>query len=375
MNLCPWLGLMAMALVVLSSAPARAQGMATPDRIEAHAWWPRKGTPPRAEYLGPAACARCHSTQTATQAQTSMARTATRAEDSRVLRARENLHVRLSGYDYRIQTRGGRSTYSVSREGRSLSVPLGFAFGAGKVGQTYLYEHEQRFYESRVSYFDALGALDYTPARALAAPKDLEEAAGRQVDDAEARRCFGCHTAASTTEGAFDVARSMPGVTCEACHGPGARHVAAAAQGRLEEARLAISNPRPFDPAASVDFCGACHSTWWDVTLAGEKGIAALRSQPFRLQGSRCWGEGDHRITCTACHDPHQPLVKDGPAYDVRCASCHVAGPAKAGRTASPRTCSVGTRDCASCHMPKYAVPGMHFEFTDHQIRVVREKP
>jgi hypothetical protein len=31
-------------------------------------------------------------------------------------------------------------------------------------------------------------------------------------------------------------------------------------------------------------------------------------------------------------------------------------------------------RNCVSCHMPKYAVPEMHFRFTDHLIRVVREK-
>ena len=38
------------------------------------------------------------------------------------------------------------------------------------------------------------------------------------------------------------------------------------------------------------------------MTLAGEKGVKALQSQPFRLQSSRCWGEGDRRITCVACH-------------------------------------------------------------------------
>ena len=85
-----------------------------------------------------------------------------------------------------------------------------------------------------------------------------------------------------------------------------------------------MATPRRLDPAASVDFCGACHSTWWDVTLAREKGIAVLRSQPFRLQSSRCWGEGDARLTCVACHDPHRPLVRDSRAYDGRCPSCHV---------------------------------------------------
>src|SRR2546425_11934804 len=34
--------------------------------------------------------------------------------------------------------------------------------------------------------------LDFTPSHALAAPRDVEEAMARVVDEAEARRCFAC---------------------------------------------------------------------------------------------------------------------------------------------------------------------------------------
>ena len=30
------------------------------------------------------------------------------------------------------------------------------------------------------------------------------------------------------------------------------------------------------------------------------------------------------------------------------------------------------TKDCTTCHMPKYEVPGTHTQFTDHWIHVVR---
>jgi hypothetical protein len=123
-------------------------------------------------------------------------------------------------------------------------------------------------------------------------------------------------------------------------------------------------------PADSIDFCGSCHATFWDVTLAGERGIAALRSQPFRLQSSRCWQQGDARLTCVACHEPHTPLVRDARAYDARCTACHVGS---AGATPTPRVCAVATQNCTTCHMPKYDVPDMHFEFTDHRIRIVRK--
>ncbi len=293
------------------------------------------------------------------------------AADSVILRENTDLAARLAGHDYEIATRDGRSVYTVKKDDRSRSVTLGWAFGAGKVGQTYVYEKDGRYHESRASYFDATGGLGFTPRRALETPRELEEALGRPIPDAEARRCFGCHTTAATTGGQFDVARLVPGVTCEACHGPGAGHLAAVEQGRLADVKASVATPRRTDPAASVDFCGACHATWWDVTLAGEKGIAALRSQPFRLQSSACWGEGDARLTCVACHDPHRPLERGALGYDRRCLDCHEpGGAAPVGRRL--RVCKVAKQGCTDCHMPKYEVPEMRFRFTDHLIRVVR---
>lgn len=359
-------------LALVAATPAWTQGMATPDRVQAGGFWPTKAAP-LSEYVGAAACAKCHPGPAATQAETSMARTLVRAADSHVLRAHNSLAVHLAGHDYSIVTRAGKSVLSVSKQGASLSQPLGWAFGAGRIGQTFVYERKGTFYESRVSYLGALAGLGFTPKRALDTPSDLEEAAGRPIGEAEARRCFGCHTTVSSVGGVIDVERLVPGVTCEACHGPGAAHVAVVEQDRVAEIPHSMARPSRSDPYVSVDFCGACHATWWDVTLAGEKGIAALRSQPFRLQSSRCWGEGDPRLTCTACHDPHRPLQRDPLAYDARCLACHGSGTAAAGvRRARP--CGVATRECVNCHMPKYEVPEMHFRFTDHLIRVVREK-
>ncbi len=286
----------------------------------------------------------------------------------------------------------------------SLSSALAWAFGAGKVGQSFLFQREGRIYESRVSYYDAIHGLDFTPNRALSNPESTETAMARPIDEREVRRCFGCHTTASGTNPAeVDFSRLITGVTCEACHGPGRAHVAAVRAGLLDQARALIRDPRTLNPADSVDFCGSCHGTFWDVKLAGEHGIAALRSQPFRLESSRCWRAGDARLACVTCHDPHRPLVRDSASYDVRCTACHGvadgagakgaaavspsgaetrrpgapvpdAGTAHADdATRSTLVCRVASKNCVSCHMPKYDVPGMHFRFTDHLIRVVRE--
>jgi len=358
----------------LAAGPAAAQGMATADRIQSPGWWPTKGTAARREYVGPAACLRCHRGPAAGQPATAMALTARRAEESDVLRAHPDLTHEAGRFRYQIARSEGQSVYSVSDGSRSLSAALGWAFGVGRVGQTYLFERGGAFFEARVSYFDAIGGLGFTPSHSVSAPRDVEEAMARAVDAAEARRCFGCHTTASTTQGTLDLARLIPGITCEVCHGPGAAHVAAIEGDRLAEGRRAILNPRSLDPSASVDFCGACHATWWDVTLAHETGPAALRSQPYRLQGSRCWGQGDARLTCVACHDAHQPRATDPLSYDGRCLACHVTSGSAATPPRRAAACTVATQGCVTCHMPKYEVPGMHARFTDHQIRVV-ERP
>jgi hypothetical protein len=124
-----------------------------------------------------------------------------------------------------------------------------------------------------------------------------------------------------------------------------------------------------------VDFCGACHGTFWDVTLAGEEPARKLRSQPYRLESSRCWGQGDDRITCTACHDAHQPLVRDPLAYDARCSSCHADGRSAPTPERPGRACRIARSGCVTCHMPKYDVPEMHYSFTDHLIRIVAADP
>jgi cytochrome c554/c'-like protein len=354
--------------------------MATPDRVQESGFWPTQGTAARKDFLGPAACARCHPSHAATQAGTSMARTAMHARDAPALRDNPSLRMRAGTYSYEITTSGGQSLYAVSGPGGTSSVPLEWAFGAGKVGQTYLFEKDGLMQEARLSYFSGLHGADFTPARAIAAPRDVAEAASRPVPDAEAQRCFACHTTASTAGGVFDRASLIPGITCEACHGPGRNHAELAERRRLAPALAAILRPASLDPAASVDFCGACHATFWDVKLAGAQGIAALRSQPNRLQSSRCWGEGDARITCVACHDPHEPLVLSAARYDSRCLACHVqqaaagAGPSKPTRAHPGRACPVGRESCVTCHMPKYDVPGMHHQFTDHLIRVVGPK-
>lgn len=350
--------------------------LSTVDHLAEPGFWPTQKAESRSEYVGSATCASCHPSQVATQKKTAMARTSMHCGGSDILHSHPQMNFDIGRYHYEIKTDAQRSVYSITDGVRTLTTTLLWAFGNGRVGQSYLFKKaDGKFYEARVTYFDSLGNLHFTPARALDAPKDLEEAMYRPVDAAEIGRCFRCHTTASAIGEHFDEKNLMLGVSCEACHGPGDTHARAeqAAMAGTGEppAQSAIFNPAKLIPVDSVDFCGACHGTWWDVKFSGAKGVTTAKSQPYRLEGSKCWGKGDARLTCVACHNPHMPLQTDTLAYDKVCLSCHVgAGEKKtASRTGAP--CPASAQNCVSCHMQKAYVPDMHYKFTDHRIRIV----
>lgn len=358
---------------------ARAQQaetpMATTERLEGSGWWPTKRSAPLVDFADASECVRCHAKIAETQLATPMAHAASPAINADVLREHPDVAGQLNSYAYKISLRDGASVYSVSKASASFSEPLPWAFGVGNKGQTYVYQHEGQFYESRMSFYKSLQGLDLTTGHSNRPPENLEDAAGHLLDPDSLRLCFGCHTTASTTSAGFDTSHLSPGVNCEACHGPGARHAELMDAEQKEEGRRAIFNPARLSPVALVDFCGACHRTLNDVYEMGVTGLANVRFQPYRLENSRCWGDGDARLACTACHDPHKQLVREAAAYDEKCLACHVAPTVKKISADHPgKGCPVAKKGCTSCHMPRVELPSMHAPFVDHRIRIVRAK-
>jgi hypothetical protein len=351
--------------------------LSTNDHLAEPGFWPTQNSQLRAAFVGPAACASCHPGKTTSQKLTPMGETAFHADEAEILHAHPKMNFAIGRYQYEILTGAKGSAYTVTDGVRTLAATLLWAFGTGRAAQSYLFKKEDgKFYEARVTFFDTLQNLNFTPARALASPKDLEEAMYRPVDSAEVGRCFACHTTASTIGDQFDEKNLILGVSCEACHGPGAKHVAAmeaARQTKKPDPSGTIFNSARLGPVDSVDFCGSCHATWWDVRLAGITGPSSARSQPFRLEESKCWGKGDARLTCIACHDPHQQLQTEASAYDAKCLNCHRTAALEKKTADHPgAACPVGTKNCTSCHMQEVFVPEMHYKFTDHRIRIAR---
>ncbi len=351
-------------------------------RIQGAGWWPTRGDASRDKFVGTSACALCHFDKASTYKAAAMSQASIPPLRSEGLRKHDRLEYQLGPYSYELVTEGEHSTLKVSKGQESLSADLQWAFGVGHMGQTYIYKQKDDLYESHLSFYTGPQALDITPGHEHSTPANLDEALGRKMEPSEIKRCFGCHTTASTTtdltktdltkNDQFEPEHAAWGVTCEACHGPGADHAAAMKTG-AEKGKELIFNPARLDPVASVDFCGACHRTWQDVVGNGLIGAGMLnvRFAPYRLENSRCWKQQDARITCIACHDPHKPLVREAESYDARCLQCHVQRGTRPTKSQPGKACPVATSKCVTCHMPKYQPPTLHSSFTDHWIRVV----
>jgi hypothetical protein len=280
-----------------------------------------------------------------------------------ILRRNPDLTFRDSGYLTKIVRAGDRSILSVTGDGQTLTATLLWAFGRGQAGQTYVFERDGTYYESRVSFYNALGALDLTMGAQPGRPKNIEEAAGHLMGPRDALECFGCHSTGAVSAGALHLESIAPGVGCASCHGPAEKHVAAVRAGDVAAAKMPRLSTRTAEEMA--DLCGRCHRTWSQIALKGPRGVLNVRFQPYRLANSKCYDTADARLRCSACHDPHGPLQTSPASYDASCSACHSAA-------LKTTTCRVAKTNCVTCHMPKIELPGAHARFTDHQIRIAR---
>lgn len=365
------------ALWLRPAEPSGSAPMTTSERLASTAWWPTHPAAGREGYAGTEACADCHGDIVQSQARSQMAHTLMPAAVSDVLATHEHATYTSGPYTSSFTHQAKQWELHVSDGHESRSARLEWAFGSGEVGQSYLWQAADGTYrESRFNYFASVNGLAATPGRLHGAPVSLDMAVGRQVQPFEARTCFACHTTYLTSTPRLDPHNLEPGVRCEACHGPGAKHVAALRSGANPEtvASATILNPAHLTPVQAVDYCGACHSTAWDVRMMGAVGLQTVRFPAYRLEKSRCWGtSGDRRVTCFACHDPHAPLETKPAAYDAACLRCHRATRQQVADAQHPgAACPVATTKCVTCHMQKYELPEMHANFTDHWIRIAR---
>lgn len=286
-------------------------------------------------------------------------------EQSKVLIDHPLLTATNGKYSYRIERKGNQSLYSVTDGGTTITMPIRWAMGASSsIGQTYILEKDGELYESRMSWFKELNGLGPTLGSAGVLPADVHEAAGRLMSHDDKLACFGCHATSAIQRTRLTLDKMVPGVQCGHCHEATEAHLAA----MLHSSGKAVIPPAlsKLSTEQISNFCGQCHRTWAEIAMQKNPSIVNIRFQPYRLTESKCYDPDDSRISCLACHDPHKEASDQPVDYDAKCQACHGGGKAGA------KACPVSGSKCVTCHMPKIELPGGHYKFSDHYIRIVK---
>ena len=331
---------------------------------------PVTGTPalsavgqPSAEYLGSKACARCHEEEYAQWERSLHIRMTKPIADATVLGDFANARLTAHGRAFEFSRSAGRPVMritfgSAAPETFSVDYTLGF-----KRFQGYLSTlPDGRMYVLPAFWHVETGRwIDWKEIT----PVPDGAHALRQIWNAN---CFNCH-ATNLSQGfnarslKYETTWTEMGIGCEACHGPGRRHVELI-DTALQDPSLKpggtlgiYSSPNGF-PRQSFDTCAYCHGNKQNVFVgfrAGERyedyalpflisapipdndpqgefwpdGRPNRFNRPQALMMSGCFKAGD--VSCTSCHLAHgspYPFslkvdVTRGADGDTLCTQCH----------------------------------------------------
>jgi hypothetical protein len=152
--------------------------------------------------------------------------------------------------------------------------------------------------------------------------------------------CGGCHTTGYSPIGSqgglpgIVGTWSEPGITCEACHGPGGNHAA-----DPENVEMPI--------VRDSELCGRCHVRGAPQEIPASGGFIRHHQQWNEMSNSL------HRaLDCVDCHDPHRSAVYADPTWNpdrgmvVDCENCHFE------QALHQNTVVMGVLACKDCHLP-----------------------
>lgn len=408
------LALLAIAAVALGLAlrtppvPVAADP-AAPAVVAAPAAPPVPAVPRPADWVDDAGCASCHAgaAQAWRGSHHANAMAAPTAETLKGdFRGARFVH---RGVETRFSMRDGRPVVRTDGpDGRPAEFEVAWTFGWSPLQQVLIALPGGRLQALQVAWDEPRRRWYHLRPEERTPPGDVLHWTGRYQN--ANTMCLSCHV--TGWEKRYDAATdtfastwAAPNVGCQACHGPGSRHVEwarAKAEGRPVPAtpgeRFGLTvDLAAVGPRGQVEACSACHSRRTELTATAPPGaprldhfLPALLSPPaYHADGQQreeVFVDGSYRqsrmyqagVTCTHCHEPHGGKPKA--QGDAVCTQCHAPTPnpafPKAAGTFAARSHhfhpedSAGAR-CTACHMPSTTYMGIQAR-PDHAIRVPR---
>ncbi len=247
-------------------------------------------------------------------------------------------------------------------QGGTLQAEVAAVFGSGNRGFTPIaVAGGKGIRELRVTFMGPRDCWTLTPG-AAGDPDPLGYVRSQETS----AHCLGCHTTAlEWTEDRLDPGRTVFGIQCERCHGPGSAHVESVVAGKEV---LMIYNPGRLRGDDQVKFCGQCHRLPADLephkvlqvdpSTARHAGAGLMLSPCFRRSPP------ESTIACLDCHDPHRNIDRARDDFNRPCLRCH-SKPEGSHKTAGISTSS----DCVACHMKVETEGFFGLHFTSHWIR------
>ncbi|HEY9233018.1 MAG TPA: hypothetical protein VIS78_12755, partial [Blastocatellia bacterium] len=188
------------AYLAIFAAGSWASSDAAAPQNAAVRWHPRR-VPAGIEFVGDQVCAECHKNKVTSHAQSAMGMAMEAVSNSLVLTQNPAMTFRTGPYTYEIKRQDKQSVYTVTDGKETITVPILYALGQGKAGQTYVLEYQGGLYESLVSYYKEAGGLDFTIGAPRTVPVSLPKALGRRLSNNEAGNCFSCHSTGALSGG------------------------------------------------------------------------------------------------------------------------------------------------------------------------------